>query len=200
MSDDKQKIKELEKEIEHLKSIAFKDELTQVLNRRGINDIFDEFFNEAKFLQENPEAKRNIRIEDFSVIFFDADNFKSINDTYGHDIGDKVLVSVAEIMSENVRGIDIVGRLGGEEFIVGLLGADEKEAFKKAEELRALISEIRFEENPDIKITTSVGVSSLRESKASSLTDLIGCADRAMYEAKNNRGKNNVVKCSELIE
>lgn len=163
-----------------------------------MDEEFGVFFREASFTKNTPKAKRRLKIDGFSVLFFDLDNFKSINDTYGHDVGDKALEAVAGIMRENVRNLDVVGRWGGEEFVVALIGADENEAYKKAEELRNLISEAGFDDHTELKLSASVGVASLNESDAKTLADLIEYADKAMYEAKTNRGKNNAVKFSEL--
>lgn len=191
-------LQELHREIEHLKQLVHKDELTGVLNRRGVREEFGRFFNEALYTKAHPEQRKNIVIKDLSVIFFDIDNFKKINDTYGHDEGDRVLKAVAHTLSHHVRDIDAVGRFGGEEFVVALLGADESQAYAKGEEIRTTISEhVGIQENE--QVTVSVGVASLKASNAETLEQLIGYADKAMYEAKRNRGKNNTVRHSELV-
>src|SRR5690348_1524837 len=78
-------IEELHKQIEHLKRMVHKDELTGVLNRRGIREEFGRFFEEAGYTKDHPEHRKNVIIKDFSLIFFDIDNFKKVNDVYGHD-------------------------------------------------------------------------------------------------------------------
>ncbi len=196
-AEDKQAFTEMQQEIERLKKLVYVDELTGLMNRRGIADEMGAFFKEALFAQEHPEMRKGVVIADFSVIFIDGDNFKSVNDTYGHDEGDRVLKAIAKVLQDHARGIDAVGRLGGEEFVVGLLGATEDDAYAKAEVLRKFITkEVHIAK--ERKMTVSVGVASLHHSKAQTLTELIEYADKAMYEAKTNRGKDNVVKYSEI--
>ncbi len=189
-------VERLRHEIKSLKMLVYKDELTGVLNRRGVQEEFAAFFLEALFAQEHKEIRKGVVISDFSILFFDIDNFKRINDTYGHAEGDKVLKHFAQLLRKSARDIDAVGRLGGEEFVVGLLGANEHEAYEKAESIRKMIvSEISVAGAP---VTASVGVASLKESNVKNLHELIDAGDKAMYEAKTNRGKNNVVRFSEL--
>ncbi len=189
-------IDSLRREIQTLKKLVYKDELTGVLNRRGVHEEFEGFFSEALFSKEHKELRKGVIINDFSIIYFDLDDFKSINDTFGHDEGDRVLKHFAQELKKSARTIDAVGRLGGEEFVMGLLGASEEEAFEKAELMRKSI-----EENlvmGDRTVTASIGVASLKASHAKTLEELITASDRAMYEAKTKRGKNTVVRYSEL--
>lgn len=192
--------KSLIPELEELKRLAHTDSLTEILNRRGVKEEFEILFKEARYLKEHPEAtKRSIHIADFSVLFLDVDNFKSINDTFGHDVGDHVLKLVAKVLKKNTRDIDMIGRYGGEEFVVAFVGMSEEEAFKKAEKIRKdLSSTILSGQHPDLKLTASLGVASLCNSSSMSLEELVGFADKAMYEAKTKRGKNNTVRWSEL--
>jgi diguanylate cyclase (GGDEF)-like protein len=198
------KLSDLQKEIEKLRELVYKDELTQVLNRRGFLERFESLFKEGLYYKENRDEslpKRKLQVKDFSLLFVDGDNFKEINDDYGHDKGDKVLQGMAEVMSSSIRGLDSVSRFGGEEFVVCLLGASEEEAYKKAEEIRTHITgKVKIKSNPEHKITVSIGVASLNSSDADELDELIGYADKAMYEAKSNRGKDNTVRWSEIAE
>lgn len=195
--EDNEAFVEMQQEIERLKKLVYVDELTGLMNRRGIADEMGAFFKEALFAQEHPEMRKGVVIADFSVIFIDGDNFKSVNDTYGHDEGDRVLKAMAQVLQDHARGIDAVGRLGGEEFIIGLLGATEDDAYAKAEALRKLITK-EVHVAKERKMTVSVGVASLHHSKVQTLNELIECADKAMYEAKTKRGKDTVVKYSEI--
>jgi len=105
----------------------------------------------------------------------------------------------AKAIREKVREIDLVGRIGGEEFVIVLAGATEEEAYRKAEEIRKCVKRKRFiPKRKDLKITLSVGVASLKKSSAADIMGLISRADKAMYEAKTNRGKDNTVKYSEI--
>lgn len=189
----------LRNEIEKLTELVYKDELTKVLNRRGFLEKFNGLFENALYGKKNPGNKRKFEVGSFSVLFLDGDNFKSVNDSYGHDEGDKVLKAIADVLKDSVRAADCVGRFGGEEFVVALLGANEEEAYAKAEEIRKKFPDvIKIEQNPEHLITASIGVASLDKSDADNLDELIAYADQAMYEAKANRGKNNTVKFSEL--
>lgn len=187
------------REISHLKTLVFKDELTGVLNRRGFFDKFSALFNESIAHKKNPERSRSFEVNEFSILFVDGDDFKKINDTYGHDEGDNVLKGIAKTLGEGIREVDSVGRFGGEEFVVALLGANEEEAYKKAEELRKeIMKKVKISSEPDYKISASFGVASTSSSDADDFDELIAYADQSMYEAKVNRGKNNVVKWSEI--
>jgi diguanylate cyclase (GGDEF)-like protein len=190
-------VEELHHEIQHLKRLVHKDELTGALNRRGVREEFGRFFKEALYAKDHPEHRTNVVINDFSVIFFDIDDFKRVNDAYGHDEGDRILKAIADTLTRHVRDIDAVGRLGGEEFVVALLGADEERAFEKGEKIRMAIAE-HIHLKDGASITVSVGVASLSHSNAETLETLIDYADKAMYEAKHARGKNAVVRYSEL--
>ncbi len=153
------------KKFKKIKKEAFYDELTGILNRRGLLDKIK-------------------NIKNGSVLFFDIDHFKKINDTYGHEFGDYVLKEIGEILKNTFRNSDIVGRWGGEEFIVILSDTDYENALKLAERLRKIIENYYFK---GIKVTISVGVSEYKGHLAESLKK----ADEALYEAKNS-GRNNI--------
>ena len=197
MDKDKE-IKKLKAEIEKLKKLVIRDELTGVLNRRGLNEELPILFNEAIALNGH-RHKRKLHVDDFSIIFIDIDNFKKINDIYGHNVGDLALKKIAAFLRKKMRSIDIVGRFGGEEFAIAMLGASEDDAYKKAKDIKEDIKrDIKFAKYKNLKVTLSVGVASVKESVAKSVLELIVCADKAMYEAKHNRGKDNVVRYSEI--
>lgn len=199
LNDPQKRIQELEEEVSRLQKLVTYDELTNALNRRGLLEKLESVFKEALYLKEHPESKRHFYIDNLSVIFIDVDNFKKINDNYGHATGDEVLKAVTALIKDEVREIDFVGRLGGEEFVVALLGASEEDAFKKAERIRKRIHEEKFVDGFDeLVVTISVGVASIQRSDSKDATDLIAMADQAMYEAKTKRGKNNVVRYSEI--
>ena len=127
------------------------------------------------------------RADGLYVLFIDIDDFKDVNDTYGHIFGDKVLKAIARTILDSVRTYDNVIRYGGEEIIVVLHRVNEEEALKIAERIREKVSSLRFDEHPEVKISVSVGVAPYRES----LFRTIELADRAMYLAKK-KGKNRV--------
>ncbi|MEK7535062.1 MAG: GGDEF domain-containing protein [Patescibacteria group bacterium] len=188
---DEQRIVELEQEITKLRSQLTTDELTQILNRKGLIEILKPWAREVAYQLANPDRRKALIVRALSLVFVDVDHFKSVNDTYGHQAGDLALKTIAKILRENVREIDIVGRYGGEEMVIGLIGANLQDARKIAEHLRAKIADtpIKFRDQI-IKITASFGVAALAADL--NLDDLIRNADEALYRAKNS-GRNKVV-------
>lgn len=183
-------------EISKLKSIASKDELTGVYNRRGFKEEVARVFDNISFAGSNIEARKHFFISKISLLFFDIDNFKKINDTYGHKAGDQVIQYVVNVISQKLRSIDVVGRLGGEEIAVALVGSDEQDAYRKAEEIRKAIKQrVKVSLKQMVPITVSIGVAQME--KDSTLDEFIKSADEAMYKAKQS-GKNKTVKSSDF--
>ncbi len=162
-----------------LEFMARNDALTGLMNRSAFNDSFNDFL----LLSKRNGAP-------LSLLFFDIDNFKSINDTLGHQAGDGVLVRIAELLKTRLRRTDIVGRWGGEEFIVGLIDTDHENAAAIAEALRK-----SFEDDPRLlhlctsPVTASFGVVTARA--GDTMDTLLTRVDSAMYRAKE-LGKNRV--------
>lgn len=186
-----QRIIELEREISQLKSRLTTDELTKILNRRGLIEILRPWAREVAYQLANPDRRKALIVRALSLVFADIDHFKKVNDTYGHLAGDLALKSVAKILRENVREIDIVGRYGGEEMVIGLIGANLNDSKKISEHLRQKIADtpIKFRDQI-INVTASFGVATL--SADLNLEELIKSADEALYRAKNS-GRNKVV-------
>lgn len=170
----------LEKE---LLGLATTDSLTKLYNRNYFLSRFEEEFKKAT------RYKNNI-----SCVMIDIDHFKSINDNYGHQRGDEVLMQLSEIFKINSRNIDIVGRYGGEEFIIILPQTDSQSAYKFSDRLRKIIKSHEFKLNTIkiIRITISIGVSSFPQSKVKSYSELIQLADNALYSAKR-KGRDKSV-------
>ena len=166
----------ISKNRELLIDLSLSDRLTKIDNRRK----FDKDLN-----REILRSKRSN--ESLSVIMFDIDNFKNVNDTYGHHIGDVVLEKLARIIKENVRFEDFLARFGGEEFILILTSTSKIDAFNKAEKLRKLVEETNFQSVGNI--TISSGVYQFKSSDT--YDDVIKNVDAAMYDAKKS-GKNKV--------
>lgn len=149
----------------------------------------------AKYFRErfHEEWNRSIRNgHDLSLVMFDIDHFKSINDTYGHQAGDRVIKEVARVLIDGCRSIDIAGRYGGEEFAVFLPETRAGAAMAFAERIRSTIEEMRIEyQDGTIRVSVSGGVASLRESRAGNPGDLIDGADSALYESKE-KGRNRI--------
>jgi len=192
-----EKIKELEHEVARLRGTLRTDELTGVLNRRGINEEFFPLFEDAMYTHKHGR-RRALEYDDLSIVFVDLDNFKNINDIYGHDAGDTVLETVSALLARSIRGVDRIGRYGGEEFVIVLPGASEDGAYGKASSLSQSIKALSLGEKLPVKLSSSFGVASLVVSGKKTLEELIEAADKAMYEGKHNRGKGTVVKYSEL--
>jgi two-component system cell cycle response regulator len=164
-------------------SIAFSvtDPLTGLFNRRYL----DNHIEKLAFRSRERETP-------LSLLVIDIDRFKSINDTYGHDAGDRVLTEFSRRMREVTRKADLVCRVGGEEFVIVLPDTTLKKAGLVAERLRECVGgepyAIRPQEAP-LKVTASIGLSQLR--KGEQVSDLIKRADAAMLAAKNS-GRNRV--------
>jgi len=173
-------IKETVETLYMLEKFAHYDSLTRVYNRRKLSQILQNEIERAKRYQRP-----------LSILILDVDNFKEINDTYGHSFGDEVLKEIAKILKMNIRKTDYVGRLGGEEFILILPETVKENAYKVAEKIRKAV-EIYFEKNYGKRLTVSIGVSQLYDFDNQLLKDIIELADRALYKAKRN-GKNMVV-------
>ncbi len=157
------------------------DGLTQLYNRRHWQDRLDEEFSRSRRYQHP-----------MTLILFDLDHFKSINDNYGHLAGDAILVRVSEIVRKALRDSDIAGRYGGEEFAIILPSTDMSGSLVVAERLRKNIEESKVTfDGQEIPFTSSFGVAEFNDQ----LTDsdkLIASADDALYQAKEN-GRNQVV-------
>jgi diguanylate cyclase (GGDEF)-like protein len=183
----------LKAEIEKLKSLAYKDELTRLYNRHGFKEESEKFLDEVEGYRKNPARRSSVLIKDFSLIIFDIDNFKKINDAYGHPAGDEALKMVSNIIMERVRDIDIVARWGGEEILVGLVGASEKDAFQVADDVRGKIEKTSLIwERKEIKFTISGGIASFDEEN-SEFDAMLKKADERLYKAKES-GKNVIIK------
>lgn len=167
----------LEKQYKKMERLTVTDYLTGAYNRRYMDKKIDE-------LIERYNRNRSVS----SIITFDIDNFKKINDEYGHSIGDQVLVAVAETSNARVRTLDKVCRSGGEEFVILLPDTPENEAKLLGEDLCFSISQLEILKNSNV--TISCGVSAIVEND--SRDSWLKRSDQAMYRAKSN-GKNTVV-------
>lgn len=166
---------------EKLEKLAMIDELTQIMNRR------------AFFLRGEEEIKRARRHHlPISAIMLDIDKFKNINDTYGHDTGDYILSCFASMLKSHIREIDIVGRIGGEEFGILLPNTKAEDAMKLAERIRQYVQTGNcISQDVEIKLTASFGVAQYHLD-LKDLDELLKEADIALYQAKN-AGRNKVV-------
>ncbi|PTN11500.1 diguanylate cyclase [Nitrosomonas aestuarii] len=176
---------------QRLKEISYQDVLTQVYNRR----YFD--------LRLNDEIARSIRRDDdLTCMFLDVDHFKKINDTYGHQAGDQVLISLVSQIKNQVRACDIVARYGGEEFVVALPATTLPIAHEIAERLRQTASSTMHRvQGRQFQISISIGIANLRSADMFQQRDeqdcniistmLLARADKALYRAKAS-GRNQI--------
>lgn len=151
------------------------DTLTQLYNRKKYDETIEELV--TKFSKTK---------EVFSLVLIDIDFFKDINDTYGHDIGDYILVELAKLLKENTRDSDMLFRWGGEEFII-IVKASSDQAYNLAQKLRGIIENHKFQ---SILITASFGVSQIK--RDTTQKTLFTQGDKALYQAKNE-GRNKVI-------
>ncbi|MCX7678618.1 MAG: diguanylate cyclase [Spirochaetes bacterium] len=170
--------RELEKKNEELTKMIITDQLTGLYNHQY---IYEQVKNEIK------KSERYGRT--FSVIMFDIDDFKKVNDTYGHQVGDVVLVKIAEKLRESIREVDLVARYGGEEFLVVLPETTLENAYLIAERIRQAVENLTFGEG--IHVTISGGVAQYAENDTEN--SLVARADRLLYVAKRE-GKNKIKK------
>ena len=171
---------EKDKLTKELEKIATKDSLTGIGNRRYYFELGEKAFS---------FAKRNDSF--LSLITIDIDNFKDINDKFGHQAGDSVLKLVASSMLSELRKSDILARVGGEEFSIVLPNTDLDKAISIAEKIRIKIKNIDYKHNSvDVIVTGSFGVSQNSETDID-LDDIYARADKALYKAKSS-GKNRV--------
>ncbi|NCB74545.1 MAG: diguanylate cyclase [Clostridia bacterium] len=163
-----------------LKEMAQNDSLCQTYNRQYSHQLLEVVFNKAR------EAGLP-----FCVLMMDIDGFKVINDKYGHSAGDIVIAKVAAAAKSEIRGIDILGRYGGDEFLIGLVHTNFEAALTLAENIRIAIerAEIFVSNSTLVKVSVSIGVRCLQDELT--LDELINNADKKLFEAKFE-GKNIV--------
>ena len=159
-----------------LEEAATTDGLTRLFNRKKISELI------------NSELTKQKKHRKMSLIMFDIDNFKRINDTYGHDMGDEVLSRIAQTAKNFIRSQDSIGRWGGEEFMILLPDSEKPEAAEVAEKIRVAINSLEWEKMPAISV--SLGVAQVREDDE--LKMLYKRADERLYYAKMH-GKNQVI-------
>lgn len=161
------------------RTLASIDTLTGLPNRRGVARALD-------------DAMKHVRAGGrYAVLLLDVDHFKSINDLLGHQTGDRALAQIGKIIGENIRGVDVAGRFGGEEFLVLLRDAARERALQVAERLRGAIEAGGLAYADGKPVTVSVGVAYARPAEGSG--EVVERADRALYRAKNT-GRNRVVE------
>lgn len=174
----KTKVDELHNMTTSLEQQATIDRLTNIYNRDKFEELFDEIMNDIKYSQK-----------ELSLIIFDIDHFKIINDTYGHQAGDSVLRELGSLISSNIKKSDIYARWGGEEFVILLPHTNLEGGYMFAQKLRKLIAGHEFRGIGKLTASFGVGEYIINEDKVT----LFEKVDKALYLAKNN-GRNRVEK------
>ncbi len=163
---------------DEVRMMSYIDYLTNLYNRRYFFSSAESIFDKLK--REN---------KDLALVMLDIDNFKSINDTYGHSIGDLVIVKVAEILKKNLRKSDLLARFGGEEFSLLLENISFEDTYKLLENIRIAIDKYVLKiENIEVKFTISIG---FKYGMMKTLDDMINAADKELYKSKET-GKNKI--------
>jgi diguanylate cyclase (GGDEF)-like protein len=186
------KIQELQNELKKknalLEQLSLTDTLTGLYNRRY---FYDHISTHSANLKRHPGH--------FGCLMIDIDHFKSINDTYGHDVGDKILKRVSGIMTREMRKGEVLARFGGEEFIACLCEANEKEAIVAAERMRKAVENAHLTEDDNpVMVTISIGGVVYPQQGLENSDNIIKAADEALYHAKKT-GRNKVVIYSKSI-
>ena len=176
----KEALKQLEEKALMLEKLSVEDGLTGLYNRRQFHVLLSDKMFDARRYQAP-----------LSLFMFDVDEFKKINDNYGHVVGDEVLVAVAKALRDGLRDSDYACRFGGDEFILIMTKSDIDVAFGAAENIRAQISAIRLESAPELRIKISGGV--IGYDGEQQLDKLVDEADQSLYAAKKN-GRDRIEK------
>ena len=179
----------LESQYEQLQNSAQRDELTKLYNRSFLDEYLNKMFKQS--------------LRDGSTLtlgFLDLDHFKQVNDTHGHSVGDQVLKAAADILQTQVRGSDVVGRYGGEEFLIVLPETPPAGALEVFHRILEAFRQTRhtISSGEQIGVTASIGIATHSpEHSFSTIAQLIDAADQALYQVKHH-GRNNIRMCEEL--
>lgn len=172
----KQRTKELEATNKELKHLSITDKLTNLYNRNKIDIVIDAEIERSKRYSQS-----------FGLMMIDIDFFKSVNDEHGHQVGDLVLVEFSELLLKNIRSYDVLGRWGGEEFLIVCPQTNLEDTVKFAQKLRMLVDNYEFSVVKNKTASFGVTIYSANQT----IKNLIANVDKALYEAKNN-GRNQV--------
>lgn len=167
--------------IQTITKYAHRDFLTGLYNRRYFYNSMDEYLEYAK---EHDEQ--------LALAMLDIDHFKKINDTYGHDVGDKAIIALADILRSSTNTMDLVARFGGEEFCIILKNVTRESSYEIMERLRSKVEEFYFIVNKNTKINFTISIGALLYNIEESLENNINEADMLLYKAKNS-GRNQLV-------
>lgn len=180
----KETITELKKEIDRLSSLVDYDFLTGVYNRAGFLKEAKKFMEE--FRKSSSKEKRKFAIKNLFIIFSDLNNLKAVNDLYGHKAGDAYIKACVGVFKNSLREIDIIGRWGGDEFVIGLININKADAQKVVSKLKDKLSGT-YAPNTGNKLRLSVSFGVYPAFKSSNINQLIHKADKKMYKDKRKK-------------
>src|SRR5258706_576715 len=168
---------------------------TCVLKKEAQLDSLTRVYNHGYFIQALQDKAEQCRAQKqpLSLIMLDIDHFKKYNDGYGHQIGDEILVRLCEIIRNNIKQIDVVGRWGGEEFAIALQNTDGQQAVQIAQRIRETLASLNVDGNKEVSFpvpTVSQGIALLNE-EIKNISKLIDLADKRLYIAKE-RGRDQI--------
>ncbi len=174
---------QLEQSLERVEQMAATDPLTELYNRRHFSKVIDQMF---------AEAQRHDK--DLSCVMIDLDGYKQLNDSFGHQVGDQLLVTAGKVINGAMRRSDVAARYGGDEFVLLLPHADVEQAYQVADRIR---EQFKTESSKilsrDLGVTMSIGISSLVGGVPPHADQLVAQADKALYRAKE-QGRNRIVR------
>lgn len=177
----REKNAQLEQSLERVEQMAATDPLTGLYNRRHFGKVIDQMF---------AEAQRHSK--DLSCVMIDLDGYKQLNDAFGHQVGDQLLVTAGKVINANMRRSDVAARYGGDEFVLLLPHADVNEAAHVADRIREQFKDASATIlNRDLGVTMSIGISSLVGGLPPHADLLVALADKALYRAKE-QGRNRI--------
>ena len=187
VSDQQKEIQYRKSQQDHFQQLALTDALTGAVNRHHFNDVLG-----REITNVNDHGRP------LSIMVLDIDHFKQINDTYGHVVGDEVLIMFYRTCKQAVRNTDVVARIGGEEFVIVMPNTSLDSAKQFAERLRRSIAELEIEvDGKKVSLTVSIGVSQWHAEQFINAETFIAHADKSLYQAKNS-GRNKVVVADTL--
>ncbi|UYG04568.1 GGDEF domain-containing protein [Halomonas sp. LR3S48] len=181
-----------------LKEIALRKDLEAQLRMVAERDALTGLDSRSHFMKRAKALLQRSRMEKkpFSLFMIDVDHFKSINDTWGHTHGDRVLAKIAEACAQSLRPTDVIGRFGGEEFMVALPDTGPEDAQIVAERLKKRVAELPLQEDmSEMRLSVTIGIA-LAHTEEADLDSLITRADQSLYVGKRD-GRNRVVMCRE---
>lgn len=177
---------QLEEKAKQLHQLATTDPLTGLLNRRELHKLAKISISQAARDGSN-----------FAILTFDIDDFKQVNDTYGHPVGDVIIQHIAKLLTEDRREHDLVARVGGEEFLIFLSGINEASAFNFAEKLR---KKVESQPKDNVKVTVSIGLVISGAISDNHFEKLLALSDQALYESKNHGKNRTTLACNGPIK